>query len=331
MTMDQRTVGNTDLRVSALGFGCAPVASRATAAESGTALRMALDHGITLFDTADMYGVGGSERVLGRVLRERPGGRDGVVISTKCGYTFSSKLRAVAWMKPLLRPLVRRFKAVKSSAAAVMTSQRSQSFEPEYLEACVHGSLRRLGTDRVDLLFLHDPPLSIAQRPDVFEKLAQLRRAGKVRAYGVSSDASVAEAVLRVPGIGISVVHVNAGLMEPRAIQRVVPAARAAGVGVIARQPFANGRIFTSPLVGGLLADHGLPSDPAFIGDLALRYLRDIDGVSSILPSMMRTRHIQANVAAMQGPAMTPPERAFAAALAARLMPADVGASGAWA
>jgi aryl-alcohol dehydrogenase-like predicted oxidoreductase len=319
MTMELRAVGNTGLRASVLGFGCAPVASRATNAESERALRMALERGITFFDTADMYGVGGSERVLGRVLRGWPGGRERAVISTKCGYTFSGKLRAVAWVKPLLRPLVRRFKAVKSSAAAMMTSQRGQSFAPEYIEACLHASLARLGTDSVDVFFLHDPPGSIAARGDVFEKLAALKRAGKLRAYGVSSEASVAEAVLRTAGTGVSVVHVNAGLMEQGAIARVLPLARAGGVGLIARQPFANGRVFTSPVVKELLAAHGLPSDAEYVCGLALRYLRDMEGVSSILPSMMQPRHIEANVAAIAGPAMSAPERAFAAELGARM------------
>ena len=114
-----------------LGFGCASVGSRSGHAESSRAIEAALDRGITLFDTADMYGVGGSERILGRVLGAR---RDKVVISTKCGYEFSSKMKAMAFIKPLLRPLVRTLKGVKKAAAGAMASQRRQNFDPAYIE-----------------------------------------------------------------------------------------------------------------------------------------------------------------------------------------------------
>jgi aryl-alcohol dehydrogenase-like predicted oxidoreductase len=298
--MQQRQLAGTDLTLSILGFGCAPIGSRAGFGESKRALTMALDSGITYFDTADMYGVGASEETLAKVFGGR---RDRLVISTKCGYMFSGGMKALRFVKPLLRPLVKKLKGVKAGAAAVMSSQRSMNFEPSYIEQCVHGSLKRLQTDRIDLFFLHDPPVSIAQRGDVFAKLQSLKQTGKLRWYGVSCDVDVAMAVMNARGTGVSAVQVNANVLEQDALQRLLPLAKAEGVGFIARQPFAHGK-----LVEGLS-----PADAAARSSLALRFVRDIPDVASILPSMIKPSHLEANVAAINAPALSESERTFAA------------------
>ncbi|MGH7132006.1 MAG: aldo/keto reductase [Phycisphaerales bacterium] len=312
--MHYRPLGSTNLKVSVLGFGCAPVASRAGSGQSTRAIRLALDKGVTYFDTADMYGLGGSERILGAVTAGR---RDSVVISTKCGFTFSAGLRAVSWVKPLLRPFVTRLKAVKNSAGAIMASQRSQNFEPDYIGRCVDASLGRLGLDAIDLFYLHEPPIAVADRADVFQKLAELKNAGKIRFYGVSSDAEFAARVLGSGGSGISAVQVNAGIVDQQPLATVLPLARAMGVAFIARQPFTNGRVFGNRELLDRLASAGLPTDPAYVASLALRFLRDTPGVSAILPSMMRPEHINANVAAIEQPPLNEQERSVAAGLAA--------------
>lgn len=310
--MDSRLLGKTGLKVSVLGFGCAPVGSRAGSGESERALKLAFDSGVTFFDTADMYGVGGSEMLLGKVFSGR---RDKVVISTKCGYTFSNKLKAVAWVKPLLRPLVKRLKGVKAGAASVMASQRSQNFDPAYIEQCVHGSLERLGTDHVDLFFLHDPSMAVVERGDAFPKLRALQQAGKIRHYGVSCDVDVAVKALQTQGSGISVVEINTNALEQESLRDLLPMCRQAGVGFIARGPFAHGRLFMDPAVAASLKEHGLPTDAGYVSSFALRFLREIDGIASILPSMMKPAHLQANVAALAGGPLTEKERACAAAL----------------
>lgn len=315
--MEQRTIGSTGLQASVLAFGCAPVASRSGSGDSRRALTLAFDSGVTLFDTADMYGVGGSEETLGRVFKGG-GRRDQILISSKCGYTFSSRLKALSWVKPLLRPLVTRLKGVKSSASSFMASQRSQNFEPQYIESCVHASLSRLGTDRIDLFFLHDPSIEIAQRPDVFQALARLKQAGKLRCYGVSCDVDVAIKVLRTAGTGVSVVQVNMNVLEQDALSELLPLARGLGIGVIARQPFAHARVFESPEVRSELAAAGLASDPASIASLALRFSRECEGVASVLPSMMRLEHVRANVAAMTAAPLSETERTVVAALRAK-------------
>ncbi len=311
--MEQRILGSTDLRVSVLGFGCAPVGSRAGSVQSTKAIRTAFERGITYFDTADMYGMGASEQTLARVLGPH---RDKIVISTKCGYTFSNRLKAIAWVKPLVRPVVMKLKGVKASAAGIMASQRSQCFDVPYIENCIHGSLSRLGTDRLDLFFLHDPPATIAGKPEVFQKLAALKQAGKLRWYGVSCDVETAIKVLDAPDTGVAVLQVAINPLEPQAMSELLTKARARNIGIIARQPFANGKIFHSEGVRSVLASRGLASDAKSIGSLALRFVRDTEGVASVLPSMMRPEHLEANLAAIGGPPLSAEERQAARMMA---------------
>ncbi len=310
--MQRRPLGSTGLSVSVLGFGCAPVASRAGAGASRRAMELALESGVNFFDTADMYGVGDSERTLGRFIRSR---RDRIVIATKCGYCFSSRLRALRWVKPLLRPLVTRFKGVKSAAAGVMVSQRAQCFEPEYIEKCARTSLQRLGIDRIDVFFLHDPPKAVVERGEALDALRGLKRSGLVRCIGLSCDETVAAMALRDAESGVEVVQVAANLLEQGTLESVLPLARSRGVGFIARQPFANGRLFRSEALMAALQARSLSTDPAYISSLALRFLLSFEGISSILPSMIRTDHVRANAEAFGAGALTDAENTIAAAM----------------
>src|SRR5947209_2061852 len=107
--MQQRRFGSTDLRVSELGFGCARlggVFEDSTRAEILRTLRGAFDQGITFFDTADMYTQGESERLLGQAFAHD---RDKIVIASKAGYCLPAQKKAIARIKPLVRPIVQRF------------------------------------------------------------------------------------------------------------------------------------------------------------------------------------------------------------------------------
>lgn len=310
--MQTRPLGNSNVRLSVLGFGCAPVASRAGAAESRAAITAGLDAGITYFDTADMYGLGGSERTLAATLGASKGS---VTVATKCGYTFSAKFRAVAFVKPLLRPLVRRLKGVKRGAASIMASQRSQNFQPQYIRDCLEASLKRLALDRVDLFYLHDAPMDVVRRGEALGTLQELKRAGKIRLVGLSTDPPVAAAALAMPGHGIDAVQIGLSVLDQEAVATVLPLARAQGVGVIAGQPFSNGRLFRHPGVAEVMRAHGLPTDTAAVASLALRFVRDQAGVTTVLTSMMRAENLRANVAAASGPALSGPELAAAGEL----------------
>lgn len=171
VTMDMRTLGRTGIEVSALGFGCWAIGGewwdtdgnplgwgKVDDEESVRAVHRALDGGVTFFDTADVYGTGHSETVLGRALAGR---RDDVVIATKWGNTFDADRRT------LLTP----------------------DLTPDYARRALTASLRRLGTDHVDLYQLHisdaDPGAAAALR-DACEDFV---REGLTRAYAWSTDA----------------------------------------------------------------------------------------------------------------------------------------------
>ncbi|MCH2132578.1 MAG: aldo/keto reductase [Phycisphaerales bacterium] len=271
------------------------MASRSGVRASQRALRAAHEAGINFFDTADSYGVGGSEQVIGRVFS---GCRDQVVIASKCGYLFSSRLKAIQWVKPLVRPLVTRLKGVKAGATRVMASQQSMNHEAQYVEQCVHDSLRRLGTDYIDLYYLHDPPPSICRQPEVFETLQSLRAQGKIRHAGVSCRLDTALAIMDSDVTDLSAFQVTINLLAQDPIDQLLPLVRDRGLGLVARQPFARGDVF----VAG--------EEKRSIAQLAIRFLLELDGVSSILPSMMSPANLHANVEAVDQPPLSEEERA---------------------
>ena len=164
-----RTLGRSGLEVSALGMGCWAIGGpswRGTQpsgwgevddTESERAIRRALDLGVTFFDTADAYGTGHSERVLGAALGRR---RDEAVIATKWGNTYDEATRQLG----------------------------AGDASPGYLRSAVEASLRRLGTDHIDLYQLHLGNLPVAEAEALLEPLEDLVRAGKIRWYGWSTD-----------------------------------------------------------------------------------------------------------------------------------------------
>jgi aryl-alcohol dehydrogenase-like predicted oxidoreductase len=233
-----RPFGNTDLRVSELGFGCARIGGIFQAGGAGFVdlLSAAFDSGITFFDTADMYSQGESEILVGRAFRGR---RDRVVIASKAGYTLPGRRRLIARLKPLVRPILRRLKIRRDQLPSAVRGTVTQDFSPAYLTRAVEGSLRRLRTDHLDLLQLHSPPVEIIERGTWQEALDQLKRAGKVRYYGISCDSVEAGfAALRFP---IASLQFLLNLVEQGAASELVPRARAQGVACIARECLANG------------------------------------------------------------------------------------------
>jgi aryl-alcohol dehydrogenase-like predicted oxidoreductase len=165
----ERTLGRSGIRVSALGLGCWAIGGpfRLEGKEDGwgdvdddesvRAIRRALDLGVRFFDTADVYGVGHSESVLGRALAGR---RGEVVISTKFGYTFE--------------PGTKHASGTNASAA--------------YVRRACEASLQRLGTDYLDVYHLHIWSLPHEEAEEAAGALEGLRRDGKIRAYAWSTD-----------------------------------------------------------------------------------------------------------------------------------------------
>jgi aryl-alcohol dehydrogenase-like predicted oxidoreductase len=205
---------------SALGLGCWPVSgtwndpdaargwSGVEDEESIRAIQAAVEHGVTLFDTADTYGAGHSERLLGEALRGR---RERVLVATKFGHTFDEARRAT-------RPEL--------------------DGSPQYLRRALEASLRRLGTDRIDLYQLHLWDHPEARAPELVETLERLVDEGKIRTYGWSTDRRAAVAALaRGPRCGAAQVLLN--VFEGNA--RLIALCEAEGLAMLCRSPLAMG------------------------------------------------------------------------------------------
>ena len=162
-------ISNTDLVVSRIAYGCGmlngtfekepPLEAKAI----GVAVRVintAVERGVTLFDHADVYGFGKCEEAFGEVLRRSAGLRNKIVIQTKCGARFPTDSNP--------------------------GSPAYGDFSREHIVRAVEGSLRRLGTDRVDILLLHQPDL-LVEPEEVARAFDELKESGKVRYFGVSN------------------------------------------------------------------------------------------------------------------------------------------------
>jgi aryl-alcohol dehydrogenase-like predicted oxidoreductase len=237
--MQVRSFGNTDLRVSEFGLGCARIGGifQGNAAGFVDLVRAAYDGGITFFDTSDMYSQGESETILGRALRRD---RHRVVIASKAGYVLPAQRRLIARIKPLVRPLIRVLKLRRSALPSAVRGAPTQNFSAAYLREALEASLRRLRTDYVDLYQLHSPSAEAVERAEWLPALEDLKRAGKIRYWGISVDTVEAgRAALRFPGI--SSLQIVVSLLEQGYADALLPLAREKGVGVVARECLANG------------------------------------------------------------------------------------------
>lgn len=245
--------GMTRPGVTRLGLGCVSLGSRAGGrlADDIRLVHAAIDLGVTVFDTADVYGSGASEHVLGRAVRHR---RDDVVIATKGGFVFRERSRGEQWARRRVKTavgVVRRLRPAAGRTGSGSGSYAHQDFSPRYLRDAVHRSLRRLGTDRIDVYQLHGPATVV---PDLVDQLADLVAVGDVVRFGIGAD-SVAAANDWLGVSGISVAQVPFGVLDPEAAASTLPTARDRGCDVWARGVLGGG------LLG--LAD----SDPASIAD----------------------------------------------------------------
>jgi aryl-alcohol dehydrogenase-like predicted oxidoreductase len=242
--MEYRTLGQTDLRVSVLSFGCNRLATMAgDAREVEATLLEAVDRGINFFDTADCYNQGDSERVLGQIFRGR---RDRVLICSKAGLTMGPLQRLRPKVVPLAKRLLKRWSSSRTAAASLARQFHAQNFRPDYIERAIGRSLSRLKTNYLDLFLLHCPPLSSLSEDVLFERLDRLRQRGMVRYYGVSFEDSVTsqelDASLTRPGVAALQIAVN--LYHPTTVEEVEKKTCDHAIGVIGRAPFGGGALF---------------------------------------------------------------------------------------
>jgi aryl-alcohol dehydrogenase-like predicted oxidoreductase len=168
-------------------------------AEIRAMLAHALDLGINVFDTADIYGQGDSERELGRALR---GKRNHTFVLTKVGKLFSARMQLVLPLKPIIKPLMRVSSAARKSTRVQRGREMAEDFTPARLAVALNASLKRLGFSHVDGLLLHNPPVAVIGDPQITTTLAKMQATGKVRHFGVSCDDIVSlRAVMTMPGL----------------------------------------------------------------------------------------------------------------------------------
>ncbi len=210
--LSTRTLGSQGLAVSAIGLGCMGMSqSYGTAEErdereSMATIHRAIELGVTLFDTAEAYGPYTNEELLGRALAGR---RDGVVVATKFGFRFGEQ------------------------GIAGVDSR------PEHVREAVEGSLRRLHTDRIDLLYQHrvDPAVPIEETVGA---MADLVREGKVRFLGLSEAGE--RTIRRAHAVHpISALQSEYSLWERNLEPRILPLLRELGIGLVPFSPLGRG------------------------------------------------------------------------------------------
>ena len=293
--MNYRPLGRTGLVVSEIGFGAWGIGGRTVAETSYgdtddrvslAALFRALDRGITFFDTSAAYGDGHSEELVGQAVKGR---RSESVIATKAGYD--------SWNRP-------------------------PDFSPKAIIASTERSLRRLGTDYLDLLQLHNPPTEVLAASGVREALRVLLDNGKIRTWGVSSRGP-REALEALRSAQAPVLQANFNMMDVRAIAcGLFDEVAQAEAGFIARTPlcfgFLSGTIAPDSrfppcdhrgrwprtqllnLIDGaadLLAVLSAQPGEAAV-HAALRFCLSFPAVSSSIPGILRPEEADQNAAA---------------------------------
>ncbi len=210
--MEYRNLGKSGLKVSAVGLGCNNFGLKCDAEQTRAVVQRALDEGVTLFDTADIYGNrGGSEEMLGKALGKR---RREVIVASKFGMLMGD-------------------------------GGHLHGASRRYIMAAAEDSLRRLNTDYIDLYQLHTPDPETPQE-ETLEALTDLVHAGKVRYLGCSNFAAwqLAEALgsSRARGIAAYISAQNEYNLLERQIEReLIPACRHFGVGILPFFPLASG------------------------------------------------------------------------------------------
>ncbi|MFG1614466.1 aldo/keto reductase [Nonomuraea wenchangensis] len=219
--MKKRTLGAGGPQVSALGLGCMGMSEfygPADDSESIAVIHRALDLGITFLDTADMYGRGANEELVGRAVKDR---RDEVVLATKFGIKRDGDTRTI-------------------------------ENSPDYIRAACDASLRRLGVDHIDLYYMHrrNPEVPIEESVGA---MAELVREGKVRHLGLSE---VSAPTLRAAAAvhPIAALQSEYSLFTRDLEAEILPAARELGVALVAYSPISRGLLTGAPPTSGELA-----------------------------------------------------------------------------
>ena len=253
MTLPTRVLGRSGLTVSAQGLGCMGMSfayGRADQDEAAATIRRALDLGVTFLDTADAYGLGANEELVGRTIKDR---RDEVVLATKFGIHYDPE-----------RP---EYRGVRG--------------DPEYVREACDASLGRLGLDHIDLYYQHRPDTSVPIEETV-GAMTELVTAGKVRHIGLSeaSAATIRRAAAVHP---IAALQSEWSLFSRDLERDIVATCRELGIGIVPYSPLGRGMLTGSVAsMDDLDADDFRRTVPRFQGENFDRNLELVDVVREI-------------------------------------------------
>lgn len=299
--MKYRRLGRTGLQVGEIGFGCWAIGGcgygPTNDEESLEALETAWAHSVNFFDTADTYGHGHSEELLGRFFRDKP--REQFIVATKAGWDFYH-------------------------------GASKKNFAPDYLHFACQRSLKRLGIDVIDIYQLHNPSLELIRQGDAVDALVQLKEEGKIRFVGVSVHREE-EALAAIEDGGVDTIQLVFNLLDQRMSQRVFDEAVKKEIGIIGREPLACGL-----LTGKYAADHTFHKEDhrrrwtreKLIRDLqkvelvrkilttnrlsltqaALEYILNFDAISTVIPGAKTKSQVLENLQATENPCLRPQE-----------------------
>jgi aryl-alcohol dehydrogenase-like predicted oxidoreductase len=297
--MQSRPLGRTGRQVSVVGLGCWQLGADwgdVCEADAMKVLHAAVDAGVTFLDTADVYGDGRSETLIGRLLAERPDA--GLTVATKLGRRADPHV--------------------------------PEAFTLAAFRAWTDRSRRNLGVERLDLVQLHCPPTPVLSDDRVYDALDALVEEGAIAAYGVSVE-TCDEALTAIARPHVSSVQIILNAFRRKPLEKVLPAAEAAGVGIIARVPLASGLLSGKYHESTTFApeDHrtynrggeafdvgetfsGVPfdvgvraarrvtefADPLPASQVALRWVVDQPGVTTVIPGARNESQVHGNAAA---------------------------------
>jgi len=304
-----RKLGKNGPRVSEIGFGGWAVGGNSFGnsygetddAVSRAALRRALELGITLFDTADVYGHGHSEALLGETLKEWSGPAPTVV--TKGGINFYRR-----------------------------DDTLEQDWTPLALAHAVQQSLMRLRRNTLDVFLLMNPPVEALDRWKVWDTLDALKRAGKIRFFGVSVAEPADGVWLLRNQLPVDVLEVAYSVFYQGASIELLPLAKKRGVGILAREPLANGFLSGKYAAAAVFEGGDIRASlpPEYVAAMAetaarleflrrggartpaqaaLRFVLDDSAVSSIVVGAKTPAQVEENVGAASVPPIDAAER----------------------
>jgi aryl-alcohol dehydrogenase-like predicted oxidoreductase len=206
--VEQRILGRTGRDVSAVGLGTWQLGADwgdVSETDARDVLEASAAAGVTFFDTADVYGDGRSERLVGQFIAAHP----------DAGFTVATKMGR-------------------------RVDQVPENYTPANFRQWIDRSRTNLGTDRLDLVQLHCPPSAVIDDDATYDALDALVEDGSIAAYGVSVE-TVDQALSAISRPGTASVQIILNAFRLKPLERVLPAARSAGVGIIARVPLASG------------------------------------------------------------------------------------------